>query len=383
MGKKGGWITQERDFRYPNHDKSGGIVIANCRRMGYYHGMLILLSEKAVVRKLIIIVIVIAACLTLPAGRVALCADKSPAAPALYSTQCGGGLAKGETLRLDEQGQWQKAADGNDEQYLLHVAEIKKLVDAGKPDKVKKAVKQMKKDFPGVAGKDFDSFIEAEVLLAKGKLTRAVKQYDKFLDDYPTSGLRDAALNRQFEVATEFLAGRKKTVLVFRVSAFDDGVKIMEKISDRTGTADIAKNALLAVAQSYEKRKQYNEAYLKWSEISMRWPTGEIAKNALLAMARTKYAAYRGAVYDGSSLISAKTYYENFKLRYPQETQNLQVDDILARIGEQLAEKNLLIAKYYDRTGSAGPANMYYQMVVDNWPQSKAAETARLKVSQK
>jgi outer membrane protein assembly factor BamD (BamD/ComL family) len=257
-------------------------------------------------------------------------------------------------------------------------------VDAGKPDKVKKAAKQLKKDFPGVAGKDFDSFIEAEVLLARGKLTKAVKQYDKFLDDYPASGLKDAALNRQFEVATEFLAGRKKTILmVFRVSAFDDGVKIMEKISDRTGTADIAKNALLAVAHSYEKRKQYNEAYLKWSEISTRWPTGEIARDALLAMARNKYAAYRGAVYDGSSLISAKTYYENFRLRYPQEAKKLQVDEILARIGEQLAEKNLRIAMYYDRTGSAGPANMYYQMVVDNWPNTKAAETAKEKISKK
>jgi outer membrane protein assembly factor BamD (BamD/ComL family) len=308
--------------------------------------------------------------LALPTGRVAICA---------------------ETFRLDEQGQWQpvlsevegKAADSNDGQYLLRVAEIKKLVDAGKPDKVKKAVRQLKVNFPGIAGEDFDSFMEAEVFLAKGKLTKAVRQYDTFLDRYPTSSLKDAALNRQFEIAMEFLGGRKKTVLFFRVSAFDDGVKIMEKISDRTGTADIAKNALLAVAQSYEKRKQYNEAYLKWSEISIRWPAGEIARDALLAMARTKYAAYRGAVYDGSSLISAKTYYENFKLRYPEEAKKLNVDDILTRMGEQLAEKNLLIAKYYERTGSIEPANMYYQMVVDTWPETKAAKSAQEKISKK
>ncbi len=313
-------------------------------------------------RKFNILAILIAASLVLQAGRVGFCA---------------------ETLRLDEQGQWQKPADSTDEQYLLRVAEIKKLVDAGQPGKVQKAAKQLKVNFPAIAGQDFDSFIEAEVFLAKGKLTRAVKQYDKFLDDYPASGLKDAALNRQFDIATEFLGGRKKKILFFKVSAFDDGVKIMEKISDRTGTADIAKNALLTVAQSYEKRKEWNEAYLKWSEISTRWPTGETARDALLAMARTKYAAFRGAVYDGSSLISAKTYYENFKLRYPEEAKKIGVDEILARISEQMAEKNLRIAMYYDKTGSPGPANMYYQMVVDSWPNSKAAETARLKLSQK
>ena len=201
--------------------------------MDYHYRLLELLNGEAIVRKLSILAILIAASLALPTGRVAFCA---------------------ETLRLDEQGQLQKAMDSDNEQYLLRVAEIKKLVDSGKPDKVQKAAEQLKKDFPGVAGKDFDSFMKAEVLLAGGKLTKAVRQYDDFLDKYPISPLKDAALNRQFEVATEFLAGRKKTILVFRVSAFDDGVKIMEKISDRTGTADIAKNALLSVAQSYEKR---------------------------------------------------------------------------------------------------------------------------------
>jgi outer membrane protein assembly factor BamD (BamD/ComL family) len=288
-----------------------------------------------------------------------------------------------ETLRLDGTGQWKQTSGSKEEEFLLRVAEMKNLVDAGQPNKVRKAAKQLKTDFPEIAGADFDSYIEAEVLLAGGKLTKAVKQYDKFLDGYPGSPLKDAALEREFGIGMEFLGGRKKTVLIFRVRGYDDGVKIMEKISDRSGGADIAKRASLAVAQSYEKRRKYNEAYLKWSEISTRWPTGETGKDALLAMARTKYAAYRGPLYDGSGLISAKSYYENFKLRYPEEAQKLQVDDILSRIGEQLAEKNLRIAKYYSRTGSTGPANMYYQMVVDNWPQSKAAQTAKGKLNQK
>jgi outer membrane protein assembly factor BamD (BamD/ComL family) len=100
-------------------------------------------------------------------------------------------------------------------------------------------------------------------------------------------------------------------------------------------------------------------------------------------MARTKYAAYRGPEYDGSSLISAKSYYENFRLRYPEEAGRIKTDEILSRIDEQLAEKQLRIAKYYDKLGSIEPANMYYQMVVDNWPQSRAAESARAKISKK
>lgn len=295
-----------------------------------------------------------------------------------------GSLQGAETLRLNGSGQWKDASGSKEEEFLLRVAEMKKLVDAGKPDKVRRAVEQLRADFPEIAGADFNSFTDAEMLLARGKLTKAVRQYEKFLDDYPTSSLRDAALEREFGIASDYLAGRRKRVLlVFNLRCYDEGVKIMDKISDRAGNTDIAQRASLAVVQHYEKHRKYEQAYLKWSEIQTRWPTGQLAKDALLGMARSKYATFRGPAYDGSGLISAKSYYESFRLRYPEEAQKLQVDDILLRISEQLAEKQLGIAKYYDRTGSAGPANMYYQSVVGDYPQSKAARTAKEKLNQK
>jgi outer membrane protein assembly factor BamD len=196
--------------------------------------------------------------------------------------------------------------------------------------------------------------------------------------------LRDAALEREFGIASVCLAGRRKRVLlIFNLSRFEEGVKIMDKISDRAGSTDIAKRAMLAVVFAYENRRKYEPAYHKWSEIQTRFPTGQLAQDALKGMARTKYAAYRGRDYDATGLISAKSYYENYKLRYPEDARRLQVDDILKRIDEQLAEKQLSIAKYYDRTGSIGPAKMYYQMVIDDWPQTAAAKTARERLSKK
>lgn len=289
-----------------------------------------------------------------------------------------------ETYRLNGSGRLKDTSSSKEEEFLLRVAEMKRVVDAGQPNKVRKAINQLRADFPEIAGADFNAFTDAEMLLAKGKLTKAVRKYEKFLDDYPASPLRDAALEREFGIASDCLAGRRKRVLlVFNMSRYEEGVKIMEKIADRAGSAEIAQRASLAVVRGYESRRKYEQAYLKWSDIQTRWPTGQLAKDALEGMARTKYATYRGPAYDGTGLISAKSYYENFKLRYPEESQKLQVDDILLRINEQLAEKQLGIAQYYDRTGSKGPANMYYQMVVDDWPQSKAAQTAREQLSKK
>jgi len=289
-------------------------------------------------------------------------------------------MASAEKWRLDK-GKDFKAVSAEDK-YLLAVAEMKQLVSKGEPKAVRKALDKLKKDYPEVAGPDLDAFIKAEMLFCKGNFVKASRGYDKFLAEYPESGFYEAALDRQFSIATAFLAGQKISVLgVFRIKGYAEGEKIMERISDRTGQSPIAIKAIQAVADSLERRGKYNEAYYKWSEISSRWPSGETGKNALLNMGRCKHAAYRGTKYDGSNLISAKSYYENFRLRYPKDAEGFGIDEKLKQINEQLAYKQFDIGKYYQKTGNKESANLYYQMVIDNWPGSTGAKMAEKMIS--
>lgn len=287
-----------------------------------------------------------------------------------------------ETWRLGEEGQW-KTVSGEDK-YLLAVAEIKNLINTGQTKAVGQAVDKLKQDFPETAGPDLDAFMEAEMLFCEGKYTRAVRSYDKFLAEFPKSALYEAALDRKFAIGTAFLGGQKKKLLgVFMISRYDEGIKVMERISDQSGDAPIAKKAATAIAQSYEKREKYNEAYHKWSEISTRWPGGQIGQEALLNMARCKHAAYRGPKYDSSNLVSAKSYYENYKLRYPEAAEEIDVDKILNQIEGQMAYKEFSIGEYYQKTANNQSAALYYQMVTSNWPETTAAKMTKDKTTEK
>ncbi len=284
----------------------------------------------------------------------------------------------GETWRLEQGQDWKPVSAEGKDKYLLTVAQIKKLVVTGQTEQASKAFDKLKEDFPEIAGPDLDAFIKGEMLFCKGRFSKAVRAYDKFLKEYPESELYEAALDREFAIATAFLAGQKIPVLgIFKMKGYASGVKVMEKISDRVGDAPIAKKAAVAVAESYEKRRKFNEAYHKWSEISSRWPTGQMGRDALLSMARCKHAAYRGPKYDASNLISAKSYYENFGLRHPEDAAKIDVDGRLKQINEQLAYKQLSIGRYYQKTGNEQSANLYYQQVLDNWPESTAAKMAK------
>ena len=303
---------------------------------------------------------------------------------AVISLLCRPAEAPAKTWRLDQSQQWQAVSSESQDKYLLAVAQIKKLVNAGQTRAATDALIKLKEEFPEIAGADLDAFIKAEMLFAKGKFAKAARAYDKLLTDYPESELYEAVLDRQFAVATAFLGGRKRPILgVFRIRGYSEGAKIMERISDRAGEAPIAIKAAVSIAESLEKRGKFSDAYFEWSQISSRWPTGQTAKNALLGMARCKHATYKGPKYNALELISAKSYYENFKLRYPKDAEEIGVDKILKQIEEQQSSKQLRIGQYYQKTGNKQSANLYYRMVLDDWPNSTAAKKAKEEISNK
>lgn len=289
-----------------------------------------------------------------------------------------------KTWRLDGTEGLKQVSNTGQDQLLLAVAELKQLVNLGQTKAAKKGFKKLKTDFPQIQGPDMDAFINAEILLSDGKFTKAARAYEKFLLDFPESKLYQAVLDRQYAIAKAFLAGKKRPILkIFKIKGYAEGSKMMEKISDRTGDAPISLQAAKSIAKSFEDRNKWQDAYSQWSVISSRWPTGQTGKEALLAMARCKHAAYRGPNYDTSNLVSAKSYYQRFQLHYPEDAEKFEIAKRIHQIDEQLAHKKFETGRYYQKAGNEQSANFYYQMVIENWPNSTAAKMAKAAMKDK
>ncbi|MHC4664993.1 MAG: outer membrane protein assembly factor BamD [Planctomycetota bacterium] len=271
-------------------------------------------------------------------------------------------------------------------------------------------------DWQSLSDETRNAMVKADKHHTKGKVSKAVRGYDKFLEGCnPTSELYAGALEKQFSIAKQFLAGRKIRVLgIFRIRGYAAGIKITERISRRANNAattvgaalqaaeggqekekldkvrarleTIGLDASVAAAQNYEQREKFDLAYLKWLEVFDTYDSYH--KEALFRMARCKHLAYKGVEYDVSDLTGrafserspydgAKGCYEAFKSRYPQEAQRLQVDETIRGINEELALKDFTTGRYYQKTRNKQAANLYYQMVIRDWPGTKAARMAR------
>jgi outer membrane protein assembly factor BamD (BamD/ComL family) len=288
-------------------------------------------------------------------------------------------LKGGETLEM--------VADDPQDPYLHAIAELKKLVKEGDVAEVKDAIEQIKDEFPDRVGPDLELFVLGEVRYWQDRYGKALVKYEKLLKNYPGSEYAGLVLQREFDMAQEYLQGRKKVVLgILPLSGRAEGIELLEKISDRAGMDEpngVGLRAAISVAEYYEARERYIEAYLKWSEIASYWETGPIGKRALYRMAEDNLAAYnyppeeKRANYDASKLTTAKTYYEKFLLLYPDEAKQNEVPQKIEQIDEQMAQKQYTIGQYYRRTGESRAANLYFDMVVQNWPKTQAAGLAK------
>ncbi len=305
----------------------------------------------------------------------------------LYVFLSSGQNAAAETWRLEGGAKWVSVADNPQEQFLRAVAEIKELAREKDARGVKKALGHLRTEYPDRWSPDLELYLYGELGYYQGHYTKALIRFEKMLKNYPSSPYAAPALEREFDMAQDYLQGRKKVVLlVIPISGTAEGVERMEKISDRAGLDEpngVGLRAAIAVAEFYEATEKYLDAYLKWSEIASYWETGPIAKRAMYRMAEDNVAAYnrhppeKRPNYDASKLTTARTYYEKLLILYPQEAKEQDIPEKIKQIDEQMAYKQFRIGMFYQRTGKRQAARLYFDMVVQNWPKTQAAALAQ------
>ena len=284
-----------------------------------------------------------------------------------------------ETWHLKDSQAWEKIEDSPQGKQMLEIANIKQLVAGGKPEEARAAITKLQQSDPTLTTEGIDTYIEAEMFYADGKWLKANRKYNDFLDSSTHPDLRKAALERQFSIAVAFLNGEKKRVLkVLKLKAYEEADTILHKIAERVGDdTPFALRALVTLAEGYQKQAQYLDSYHVWLEIVDISPTGDAGRNAFLQMAQTLHSAYNGPKYDSASLDSARSYYEEYKTKYPHFTAEKKIDAKVALVDQQIAYKQYTIGKHYESAENIAAANIYYRYVVKDWPSSRAAELSK------
>jgi outer membrane protein assembly factor BamD (BamD/ComL family) len=245
-----------------------------------------------------------------------------------------------------------------------------------------RAASQAITDFEKSHGKSDALYAEvilakAEALIGREKFDDAHELLQKFLDEYGGMTITVDALRLEFIIAEAYLGGVKRTVWgIFRVSAVEEGHKILDEIIADYPDTKLAELALKAKADRHFRAGEHDLAELEYARLLREYAQSRYQEYALRRAADSALASFAGVDYDEAALIEAQERYNDFRVRFGSAGDREQVTVILDSIRQSRAEKEYRIGEYYERTDHLSSAVFYYQLVMKEWPNSIAATKA-------
>ncbi len=220
-------------------------------------------------------------------------------------------------------------------------------------------------------------FLLGETYFESHDFWKAAEQYQTVAEN-SSGDLFQQANRRCVDVARAFLSGRKRIFWgVFRVPAYDDGIEILDRVWERMPGTRLGEMALRLKADYYFGRGDMDLAQDEYANLAKQYPSGRYTQLATLRTAEAAEAAFPGIKYDDHPLIEADTRYRQVETQFPTYAERENVAQRLEGIRQHRADKDLDIARWYERTGQAGAAEFYCRQILRDWPDTLAAAEAR------
>ncbi len=219
---------------------------------------------------------------------------------------------------------------------------------------------------------------------------KAFNEYQKLLEDYPTSDRYQECLNRQFEITTRFLNGKR-----FRIWGLIPLYRSMSKTSEmyegliKNGPfSDVAPKAQMNIGQAMENQKDFTKAVKAYETAADKYNKDpEVVADALFKAGLALMQEAQEAEYDQSMAGKAIDVFTDFITLYPQEDRVELANQNIDSLRIEQARGSLMVARFYDDKRQLNGAMTYYNDVLDilnrllNAPEHPYALEARQRLS--
>jgi outer membrane assembly lipoprotein YfiO len=227
--------------------------------------------------------------------------------------------------------------------------------------------------------RDRGLFLEADALYGYGNRIKAFFYLDELMDEYPESNLFYRALEKQYQIANEYLNGYKRRILYLPIlGAEEEAVEMMYRIQQRSPGSPLAEKALLRTADYYYSNGDFDLAADAYAAYIRSYPRSDILARIRLRQAFSNLAQFRGLRFDATPVIDARIQLVSMMNDYPQASEQENIPEVLQRIDETFARKLYGVADFYTRTHEPKAAVYTYRFLTNAYPKSPEAAMAKV-----
>ncbi len=219
-----------------------------------------------------------------------------------------------------------------------------------------------------------------------GEYYRAFKDYQQVIDKYPYTERVEEIIEREYRIGNLFYTGQKSKILgMALLPAKDKAIEIFGIVVENGPYSQYADIAQYKLGQCYMEMDDYINAALAFKKIIENYPKSPLIDDAKYQIAICAVNSTSGPEYNEEDTDKAIKEFRDFVNRYPDSQMEKEARHFISKLENQKAQNDFNIAQFYEKRGNRDSAIIYYEEILNKYPESELAVKAleRLQIIRK
>lgn len=205
----------------------------------------------------------------------------------------------------------------------------------------------------------------------------AFENYQLVIDKYPFTDRTEEVIEREYRIGNYFYSGQKAKVLgVPLLPAKPKAIEVFEKVVENAPYGKYADVAQYKLGQCYIDMQDYINAALAFKKIIENYPKSPLVDDAKYQIAMCAVDSSSGPEYNEEDTEKAIKEFKDFVRRYPDSEMEKEARHFISELENQKAQNIFNIAQFYEKRNNKVSAMIYYEEILDKYPESEWAVQA-------
>ena len=226
----------------------------------------------------------------------------------------------------------------------------------------------------------------ARIRLGRKDYTKAFDDFQQVLSRYPNTRRFNEIVGEQYRIASALLDGARGRMLWGLLPGFkqrDKAIEYFETILANAPYSDYAPLALMNVARGHQRLGNVENAIDALDRMINNYSQTLLAPDAYLKLAQTHASLVDGPFYDQGATKEAITYFTDFMLLFPSDTNIASAEKGLDGMKTMLAESKMRMADFYFyKRSNFKAARVFYNEAITAYPESAIAQRAKVRLAE-
>ncbi|MBI5693055.1 MAG: tetratricopeptide repeat protein [Verrucomicrobia bacterium] len=258
--------------------------------------------------------------------------------------------------------------------------------EAGSRRSAVKSYQAIAKRYPNSIYAPEALYRSARLRLAGKDFVKAFEDYQQVLSRYPNTRRFNEIIGEQYRIASALLDGARGRMLWGLLPGFtqrDKALEFFETILSNAPYSDYAPLSLMNIARGHQKLGNTENAIDALDRMINNYGQSLLAPDAYLKLAQTHASLVDGPFYDQGATKESITYYTDFMLLFPGDTNIALAEKGLDGMKTMLAESKIRMADFYFyKRSNFKAARVFYNEAITAYPESAVAAKAKARLAE-